>query len=318
MRHSTRIQRLIESPRPWLTDGGLETSMVYHDGIDLPLFASLHLLESEEGLRAATVYFERFIALAGESGTGFVLDTMTWRSGAAWAEALGRSERQMELATQSAVAFANELRARHETEATPILVNGVIGPAGDGYAPDALLTPEEAEDIHRAQVGWLADAGADMISAVTFTHTGEAIGLVRAAKRIAVPVVVSFTVETDGCLPTGQTVADAIAETDAATGSAALYFMVNCAHPEHFAGALKGDWVGRIGGVRANASRKSHAELDVAEELDEGDPEEFGVLHGAFAPKLPGLKVLGGCCGTDDRHVSCAARHVLKEAAHAA
>lgn len=318
MTESTRIERLIDSPRPWLTDGGLETSVIFHDGIELPLFASFHLLESEHGLETMTTYFERFISLARDGGTGFVLDTATWRSGVAWAAALGRSEADLELVTRAAVDYASELRTRHETEGTPIIVNGVVGPAGDGYSPEALLRPDEAERIHAKQIGWLVDAGVDLISAVTFTHTGEAIGFVRAARLFGVPIVVSFTVETDGRLPTGQSVADAIAETDAATDEAVLYYMVNCAHPDHFTGELIGDWVGRIGGVRANASRMSHAELDAAEELDEGDPEEFGMLHGAFAPNLPGLKVFGGCCGTDDRHVGCAARHVFNETARAA
>lgn len=307
----SRIEKLAHAKRPWLTDGGLETSIIFHDGIDLPLFASFHLLENAEGVAALERYFDRYIGLARTARTGFVLDTATWRSGAFWATDLGRTEAQMAEATIAAVDFANGLRERTETAETPILVNGVVGPAGDGYQPDMLWTPEAAEALHAKQVGWMAEAGADMISAVTFTQTGEAIGLVRAAVKAGLPVVVSFTVETDGRLPTGQTIGEAIAETDAATGAAPLYYMVNCAHPDHFSGELAGDWTRRIGGIRANASRMSHAELDVAEELDDGNPEEFGALYSGLSGSLPNLRVLGGCCGTDDRHVGCAARHVL-------
>ena len=317
MTTNLRVDRILSTTKPWLTDGGLETSMIFHDGIDLPLFASLHLFESDEGLAALTKYFDRYLTIAREAGTGFVLDTATWRSGVAWADPLGRKEADMENSVRTAVAFANEFRGSRETSETPIVLNGVIGPAGDGYSPDTLLTPDEAEAIHIKQARWMADGGADLITAVTMTHTGEAIGIVRAARAVGLPVVISFTVETDGNLPTGQSIGDAIAETDAATDGAAIYFMVNCAHPDHFSGELSGKWVERVGGVRANASRMSHAELDEAEELDEGNPEEFGHLHGEFAGKLPKLRVIGGCCGTDDRHVGCAARHVIQEPAYA-
>lgn len=313
----TNIDQLLSAQCPWLADGGLETSIIFHDGIDLPLFASFHLLESENGLEALARYFERYIALARDAETGFVLDTATWRSGAFWADQLGRSMGDMENATRAATAFAVAIGEKHRSPSTPIVVNGVVGPAGDGYAPDTLWTADAAEQVHAPQVNWMADAGADLISAVTFTHSGEAIGLIRAAQKANMPVVVSFTVETDGNLPSGQSMADAIVETDAATDAAPVYYMVNCAHPDHFSAKLTGDWTSRIGGVRANASRLSHAELDMAEELDEGDPEEFGELYGAFARQLPNLRVIGGCCGTDDRHVGCAARHVLASS-HAA
>jgi len=315
---NSRIDRILSSRQPWLTDGGLETSMIFHDGFDLPLFASLHLLESDDGLSALTKYFDRYLSIAREAGTGFVLDTATWRSGSAWAEPLGRTEAEMENSVRAAVTFADAFRATRETSDTPIILNGVIGPAGDGYSPDTLLTADASVAIHLKQARWMADAGADVISAVTMTHTAEAIGIVRAAQAVGLPVVISFTVETDGHLPTGQPLGEAIAETDAATGHAPIYYMVNCAHPDHFAGNLAGDWIERVSGIRANASRMSHAELDEAEELDDGDPEEFGHLHDQFAVRLPNLRVIGGCCGTDDRHVGCAARHVIHTPAHAA
>ena len=310
----TRIEKLLNAPKPWLADGGLETSVIFHDGIDLPLFASFHLLESEEGLVALNRYFDRYISLAKAADTGFVLDTATWRSGAFWGRDLGRSEAEMEAVTRAATAFAVEARDRYETVVTPVIVNGVVGPAGDGYQPDALWSAEDAEALHAKQILWMAEAGAEMITAVTMTHTGEAIGVARAAAKAGLPVVISFTVETDGHLPTGQSIGEAIAETDAATGNAPIYYMVNCAHPDHFSAELAGDWTARVGGVRANASRMSHAELDEAEELDDGNPEEFGELHGAFAARLPNLRMIGGCCGTDDRHIGCAARHVVTQA----
>ena len=312
--HNPSTRRFFDDKRIYLTDGGFETSMLFHEGFDLPGFSAAPLLDNPKAREAMTRYFERFLGLAAEAGTGYVLDTNTWRAGDHWAEAVGVSAPDLQRLNREAVAYAKSLRAKWESRVSPILIDGVIGPAGDGYAPDTLLTPGIAEAVHRPQVELLAEAGVDFIGALTMTHTGEAIGIARAATAVGIPVMLSYTLETDGHLPTGQSIADAIAETDAATDGAPLYYMINCAHPDHFSAELgQGDWIRRIGGVRANASRLSHAELDESEELDIGNPEEWGELNGAFTGLMPALKVIGGCCGTDHRHVGCAARHVFKQ-----
>jgi S-methylmethionine-dependent homocysteine/selenocysteine methylase len=310
-----RLDALLASRRPWLTDGGLETSLIYLDGLDLPYFAAFPLLETAQGRDALTRYFEQYLALARQDGTGMVLDTPTWRAGTSWGAVMGLDNEQIRRVNHDAVAFCAALRSAHERDGLPVLVNGVIGPSGDGYALDRALTGTEAFARHRVQAGALAEAGADLITAVTMTHSGEAIGVVRAAVTAHVPVAVSFTVETDGRLPSGETLAEAIADTDQATGAAPVYYMVNCAHPTHFMTVLTAPWVSRIGGIRANASRMSHAQLDAATELDAGDPQEFGLLYRDLAVLLPNLKVIGGCCGTDHRHVGAASRHLNPHAA---
>lgn len=317
--HSNVTRRFLDDPRVYLTDGGFETSMVFHEGLDLPAFSAVVLMDDDRSRAAVTRYFERFLAIAEKEGAGFVLDTPTWRAADHWAGAIGRSKADLRRLVRDSVAFAKELRARWAGRVDPILIEGVVGPAGDGYAPEALLTPEAAEALHAGQVRLMAAEGVDFIGAITMTHPGEAIGIARAARGVGIPVVISFTVETDGRLPNGQTIAEAIAETDAATETAPIYYMINCAHPDHFAAELEeGAWRSRVRGIRANASRLSHAELDSAEELDDGDPDEFGRLHAGFAGHLPGLKVVGGCCGTDHRHVGCVAGHLLAgTAAHA-
>ncbi|WP_137109742.1 homocysteine S-methyltransferase family protein [Rhodobacter sp. SY28-1] len=311
----TPLHQLVDSNRVFLADGGLETCMIYHEGLDLPHFASFVLLESAEGRAALERYFVRYFALAKAANTGFVLDTATWRANMGWAPALGRNEAALRAANRLAVDFANELRKAHATADFPIVVNGAVGPSADGYRVDTALTADAAEAIHRPQVEALADAGADMVSAVTMTHVGEAVGIARAAMKAGVPHALSFTVETDGKLPSGQPLHDALAETEAATGGSALFYMVNCAHPTHFARELSGPLHNRIGGIRANASRLSHAELDVATELDDGDAIEFGHFYGAFGRYLPNLRLVGGCCGSDHRHVGEACRHLVPTAA---
>jgi S-methylmethionine-dependent homocysteine/selenocysteine methylase len=292
----TAIDLLLSSSgRPFVADAGLETAMIYHDGFDLPHFASFVLLDGDAGRAALTRWFDGFADLARASSTGLFLDTATWRANMGWASALELCEDDIVDVNRRAAAFAATLR--------------------DRYNPATMLTPEAAETLHRPQIRALAQGGVDMVSAITMTHTGEAIGIARAAAAEGVPFALSFTVETDGRLPSGQELHEALAEVEETTRGAALFYMVNCAHPTHFAREIGGPMVARIGGIRANASRLSHAELDAATELDDGDPVEFGHLYAAFARFLPALRVIGGCCGTDHRHVREACAHVHRAAA---
>jgi S-methylmethionine-dependent homocysteine/selenocysteine methylase len=309
MRHRHRLPQL-DAARPFLTDGGLETTLIFHRGLDLPCFAAFDLLKDAGGRDELRAYFDPYLALARERGVGFVLDTATWRANPDWATQLGYSLDDLDAANRSAVALAEDIRAAAEAEGTPIVIDGVVGPRGDGYDPGAQMSPDEAEAYHARQVATFAAGAVDMVTAVTMTTADEAIGIARAARAQEVPAVVSFTVETDGRLPDGQPLPAAIERVDAETGGSVAYFMINCAHPSHFAGALEADgaWRERIGGLRANASAKSHAELDEADELDEGDPDALGAEHRALRPNLGGVAVLGGCCGTDCRHVEAIGR----------
>lgn len=305
--------------RTFLTDGGLETDMIFNKGFELPAFASHALLASATGRRALRAYFVSHLELAAEYGTGFILDTVTWRAQREFADELQVSPGALREANEQAVLFAADLRSGYDRDAMPVLVNGVVGPCGDGYRPARWLTANEAEAYHTEQVRWLADAGADLVSAMTFTNASEAVGFVRATQRIGVPAAVSFTIETDGRLPTGQPLDEAIDKVDAETGAAPIYFMVNCAHPSHLRAALiQGDWIGRVRGVRCNASRKSHAELDACTQLDCGDPVELAGDYEQLLDALPQVNVFGGCCGTDLRHIQAIARRLLGRGANTA
>jgi S-methylmethionine-dependent homocysteine/selenocysteine methylase len=289
----------------FLTDGGIETTLIYHDGLDLPYFAAFHLLRDAAGTAALKDYFRRHAAIARANGTGFILESATWRASSDWGAKLGYSTEQLDSANRRAIDILHELRDEFETPASPMVVSGCVGPRGDGYDPGQVMTAEEAHAYHIRQIAVFAEAGADMVTAITMTNTPEAIGVTRAARAAGMPVVISFTVETDGRLPTGETLWDAVASVDGATGSGPAYYMINCAHPTHFSGQLSEDeaWVGRLRGIRANASRCSHAELDQATELDAGDPVELGRLYRELRGRFPQISVLGGCCGTDHRHI---------------
>lgn len=289
----------------FLTDGGLETTLIFREGMNLPEFAAFMLLYSQEGRERLFKYFSSYAAIARDSGAGFVLDTPTWRASADWGEKLGISVLELDMANREAIKLLSRVREEYEGPDTPVVISGCIGPRGDGYSADSAMTAEEAESYHARQVDVFAATEADMVSALTMTNAAEAAGIVRAGERASLPVVISFTVETDGRLPSGQALGEAIEEVDGETDGRPVYYMINCAHPTHFAGALEAGsaWVKRIRGIRANASTMSHAELDNSTRLDDGDPVDLGSRYKGLVERIGNLNVLGGCCGTDERHV---------------
>ncbi len=302
----------------FITDGGLETTLIFHNGFELPFFAAFTLLDSDEGQAALRAYYRTYVEVGREQGVGVILDTPTWRASSDWGAKLGYSIDDLERVQRDAVGLLREIREESGDRGLPILISGQLGPRGDGYDPRELLSPEEAEKYHSPQIASFAAAGADLVTVLTMTHAGEAIGVCRAARTVGMPLVVSFTVETDGRLPSGQSLGDAIQDVDAATSSAPAYFMVNCAHPTHFEEELRAAsgeaWLGRVVGIRANASTLSHAELDEAVELDDGDPADLGARYQELVALLPNLRVVGGCCGTDHRHVAAVGKALSSRA----
>ena len=294
-----------------LTDGGLETVMVFLEGLELPHFASFTLLDSPAGRDALNRYYTGFLREAAAHKAGFVLDTATWRASAGWGQVMGLDAALIDEVNRAAVQFVKDLRAAHMSNGRPILINGVIGPHGDAYAPDQVLSAAAANDYHRRQVQVLAASGVDLISAMTISSLGEAVGITSAAMEVGQPVALSFTVETDGRLISGMSLQEAIDRTDEATDGAPVWYGINCAHPDHFRHILKGDWVRRIGSLRANASRLSHAELDESTVLDDGNADELARDYQNLLQVMPGLHVVGGCCGTDLRHVAAIGQRCL-------
>ena len=292
--------------RFFLTDGGIETTLIFLDGQELPYFAAFHLLKTPSGTESLKKYYQTYAELAKTHQSGLVLETATWRASKDWGDRLGYTTEELAEANRRCVDLLEEIRDEYESAETPIVISGCIGPRGDGYVPTDLMSEAQAEDYHRFQIEAFAASTVDLVTAITMNYAAEAIGLARAAQRAALPVVISVTVETDGRLPTGQSLCEAINQIDDATSGYAAYYMINCAHPSHFSGVVEGDeaWTSRIRGLRANASLMSHAELNEASELDDGDPEALGRDYAALKrEKLKYLNVFGGCCGTDHRHV---------------
>lgn len=289
----------------FLSDGGIETTLIFHEGIELPHFAAFVLMDSEGGAAALRRYFEPYLRVARERGVGMVLESPTWRASTDWGARLGYNGSQLRRINQQSIELLAGLRADWEAPGTPLVLSGAIGPRGDGYKAGR-ATADEAEDYHSAQIAAFTDSAADLITAYTMNSIAEAIGIARAARRMQMPAAISFTLETDGRLATGESLREAIESVDESADGWPAYYMINCAHPVHFAPALQEDaaWTRRILGIKANASQQSHAELDEATQLDDGDPADLGQRYRTLVRQYPALRILGGCCGTDHRHVA--------------
>ena len=289
----------------YLTDGGIETTLIFHEGLDLPDFAAFHLLRTPEGEAALRKYFRTYAEIARQFDTGLILESATWRSNPDWGKRLGYSSQELEDINRRAIELLQDIREQFESERTRVVISGCLGPRGDGYVPGQFMSAREAEAYHREQIETFADSAADMVTAITMNYVEEAIGIARAAQKANMPVAISFTVETDGNLPTGQSLRSAIQQVDEVTAGYPAYYMINCAHPTHFEHIVAegGQWLERLRGLRANASQRSHAELNESPDLDTGNPVELGKQYARLKKRLPQLNVMGGCCGTDHRHV---------------
>lgn len=289
----------------FLTDGGLETSLIFHEGFDLPYFAAFDLLKNKSGQQALKCYYDHYAALAVRAHTGFILESATWRANGDWAEKMGYSTEELKQANKLAIELLVEIRNAYALPSSPFVISGCIGPRGDGYTVGERMNIEQAKSYHSEQINTFYQTQADMITAATMTYPEEAIGITKSAQEAGLPVVISFTTETDGRLPCGTSLREAIEIVDHASNNGPAYYMINCAHPDHFRDALDNNepWIQRIRGIRANASRMSHAELDEAVELDAGNPEELAQIYKSLVDQFPQFNVLGGCCGTDHRHI---------------
>lgn len=299
----------------FLTDGGLETTMIFHEKLELPEFASFVLLKTPAGLAALNNYYRGYADLAVRFRAGLVLEAATWRANADWGRKIGYNPADLVAINRQAIDILVELRDDYAHHSLPFVISGCLGPRGDGYRPDRQMSATESQHYHQAQVDVLAGTETDMISAFTMNYVEEALGIVQAAQQARMPMVISFTVETDGQLATGQSLRSAIEQVDAATAGYPSYYMVNCAHPRHFTPVFAegGAWLQRIRGLRSNSSTKSHAELNESTELDIGQPIVLASEHQSLVRQFPHINVLGGCCGTDLRHVEAIARACIPE-----
>lgn len=294
-------QRLLphETDQHFLVFAGTGTDLIFNRGIDLPGFSSFPLILDDTARPVLVQQMRELVDVAQNAGLGAIIDTPTWTANRDRAAPMGYDAAKLADVNRQAVTLMRDVR--DNSPADDVLLALCLGPARDPYTTDDPLSVEAARSYHRVQVDTVKDLGIDLVNAYTFNKIDEAAGAVLAAKDAGVAVALSLVVETDGRLDDGTPVNDAIERIDVLTGGAAAYYMINCAHPDHFADVLNG--TPRLKGIVANASRCSHAELDNATTLDDGNPDELGAQVAALSAAFPALSVFGGCCGTDMRHM---------------
>lgn len=296
----------------YLTEGGIETEMMYKWGFDLPHFAMFPLLDNPEAMAAMRGMYRRYLDVAAKHGMCALMGGLDYRASPDWGALLGYSPESLAQANHRSIAFLRELAREYATDIPEILVQGFIGPRGDAYQLNRTITETEAEDYHSVQLATLKEADVDLAWAFTLNNVAEAIGIARAAARIEVPLAISFTLDDNSKLKSGPSLAEAIESVDAATGGSAVFFSINCSHPFEFEPGLEsGDWIGRVRGLRPNASRMEKVALCKLGHLEEGDPVELGQLMGDLARRYPHMDIWGGCCGTGDVHLDEIAANVL-------
>lgn len=310
-----KLDKIKISNSQFLTDGGLETTLIFHEGIDLPHFAAFPLIEKPKYKKVLIEYYKKYLHLAAKYHTGFILESATWRANRNWGFKLGYTEKELIEINKLAIQQLKELKNEYVNKVNPILISGNIGPSRDGYKVTGTMSVEDSKKYHNQQIAAFKDAGVDLVTAITVNYINEGLGIVKSAEENELPVVISFTVETDGKLPSGEHISEAIQRIDKDSGGYPLYYMINCAHPSHFAKQLNSDstWKHRIKGIRANASCKSHAELDESLELDAGNKQELAQWYSVLKTYLPGLIVYGGCCGTDASHIEAICKVIYEK-----
>jgi len=296
----------------FLTEGGIETEIIYKHGFELPEFAMFTLLENPRAVGVMRDMFRRQLDVAAEFAMSVLLTGLDYRASPDWGARLGYSQHGLAEINIRAIEFLREIASEYHEQIPRILIGGIIGPRGDAYQLNKTITSVEAEDYHAVQLATLKAAKVDFACALTFNNTPEAIGVARAATTIGVPLTVSLTVNSNGRLKSGPTVAEAVKSIDAEAGkSAPAFYMLNCSHPVEFEPALtEGAWLERLRGFRPNASKMEKIALCKLGHLEEGNPVELGRLMGDLARRIPHMDIWGGCCGTGETHLREIAKNV--------
>jgi len=293
-----------ETSRLFLTDGGTETWLIHKRGHELPNFSAFHLLRNPDATEDIRSYYRASASIAVEHGTAFIFDSLTYRASRDWGDLLGYSAGALADANLQALELYREVADEVGLAHGDVVISGCIGPKGDAYERNDNLTADGAQEYHQAQIDTFASGQADLVTALSLSSSQEAIGIVRAAASAGLPAVISFTVWNNQRLGGGESLRAAIETVDDATGSAAAFFMINCSHPVDFEPALEDeDWVTRVHGFRANASKQEHSILSLTDHLDEGNPDELAGQYAELRSRFPHMNVFGGCCGTDFAHL---------------
>jgi S-methylmethionine-dependent homocysteine/selenocysteine methylase len=296
----------------YLTEGGTETDVLYKWGFELPEFAMFPLLDDPKADQVIRDIYRRYFDVAEKHDTGMLIVGHDYRASPDWGAKLGYTPEGLADMERRTIGFLDSIRREYEDRVSDVYIAGGVGPRGDAYGTGGGITEAEAEDYHSVQLTTLKSTPADMAIALTINNIAEAVGIVRAAESIDIPIGISLTLTTEGRLGSGPTLRDAIETIEEKTNGAAAWFGTNCSHPLEFASALADDgpWRDRLRYVRPNAAKMDKVALCKLGHLEDGDPVELGEQMGGVARRFPRADILGGCCGTDERHLGEIAKNV--------
>ena len=311
--------RVLTSGARFLTFAGGETHLLFQQGFPLREFCAFEVLRDDRAFeRMTNAVLRPIIDAAAAGGFGVITDCFLWRASPDYMAKLGYAPADVRRFNHEGVAMVRRLllaaASRPGGHPGPLVLAADPGPRGDGYKLDAgqRLDAEAARAYHMPQLAALAETDVAVVTALTMTSVAEAVGLGRAARDVGLPLIISPTVETDGTLPDGTSLGEFVTRVDEALGGDPLFYMVNCAHPTHVERTLEAarqrgePWLKRFRGFRANASAKSHQELDEATELDRGDVADLAARVAGLRGRYD-LWAIGGCCGTDAEHLGAIA-----------
>lgn len=296
----------------YLTAGGTETEILYKWGYELPEFAMFTLLDDEEANECVRNMYRRYFEVAAKNNTGLVIEGHDYRASPDWAGKLGISLENLAEIQHRIINFLTDLKTEFDGKVSDVVITGGIGPRGDAYGTGGNISEAEAEDYHSVQLSTLKDTDADMAVALTFNNIPEAVGIVRAATKIGIPIGISLTLNTESRLSSGPSLREAIEAIDENTDEGAAWYGTNCSHPLEFEPAIseEGAWRQRLRLIRPNAAKMEKISLCKLGHLEDGDPIELGAQMGDVASRFPSVDIIGGCCGTDERHLNEIAKNV--------
>jgi len=298
--------------RPYLTEGGTETEILYKYGYEVPHFAVFELLNDPAGKRQLEAMFARYLDAAADNNWAALMGGLDYRASPDWGRLLGYSPAGLTEMQIRCIECLRDVARPYRGQLPDIRISGIVGPRGDAYALNRTITAQEAEDYHAPQLETLKQLDVDMAWAATFNNVAEAVGVSRAASKIGVPVCLSFTLSGNHRLQSGPTLREAVETVDAEAGEhRPTCFGINCSHPLEFIPALEpGDWVLRVRSIRPNATAMDKLSLCKLGHLEDGDPVDLGRRLADLAARYPHIDMWGGCCGTWDRHLGEIARSV--------
>lgn len=293
-----------EPGRYYITEGGIETEIMYKWGFEMPHFAMFPLLDNPKAAEAIRGMYRRYLDVVAKYGHNALIGGFDYRASPDWGALLGYSAQSLHEANLQSIQFLRDVAAEYKNDIQECLVNGVIGPRGDAYLTKNVMSRAEAADYHSAQLSTLKDADVDLAWALTFGDPEEAIGVINAARQLSLPVAVAFSLDDSSRLNTGVEFADAVKRVDAETDGYAEFFALNCSHPEEFLPAISDDdWMQRVRCFRPNAAKMDKISLCKLGHLEEGDPVELGAQMHAVQQRYPHIDIWGGCCGTCETHL---------------